>query len=611
MKKILLVVVILIVITVAVLVAFILTFDINKYKGVLASQLESLTGNQVDIGRLSLAWKGRIILGIENFTISVDENGLKTPELSFESGQATVELLPMLQRQLEISSLSVMRPKLHLIRTADGKITLRGYSSKAAQPAPQPAPEKPKPAAALAIGLRIASIAIRDGTIRFEDMMSAPPADITIKKIDADVKNLSFITPVQFSSKMAVANDRQNVEFAGVAGGFVTGGIFLKDFTADTDLATFNYADLIKAVPALEKIGIKDGLTGVVKARVRELQLSGNKIAKLSADFDFTGGKIILTQLKVPIDRIDLSASAEGSTVTVRSFNASLSNGNLKGAGKIEDVFATPCTTLQTTADISGVKSFLSSLFPGNQYIDGKLAFSFDGTMTGRQWTEISKTVSGTGTLSLEQGTIVGTNILTESLSALTIFPGILDMVTGSVPQPVKSAFSQDNTQLKPFRQSFTIRNGTIEMPNIVLASDQVSLTGQGNMNLSGDASGNGTIKFAKAVSDAMVQAVSQIKYLTNADGLVEFPVAFKGGPGGFKVIPDLKYVGQRALEKKGEEMVTDMIKKAVEGKKTSQPAQAAPATSGQTQKPTLQDMLKNIESMTKESGASSKTTGQ
>lgn len=604
MKKILIALIVLLIVVVAGLAIFVLTFDINRYNKEICYEISKAVGNKVEIGRLSLGWKGRINLSVENFQIIVEKDGEKTPELSFERGDMALELLPLLQKQLKISSIFVSRPKLHLVKSKEGAIEVRGYNAKPEAPAVSAAGA----AAPIAVNFSISSIVIRDGAIRFEDCMTEPPAEILIDSLDADINNVSLVTPVQFAVKMSLLGQRQNANISGTAGGFTVAPMYVKNLIADIDIGAIDHIKLIRAFPAVKSIGITKDIAGILKAKVHTLELVDGKISKLSSDIEFTGGKISLAQLKAPVENIDLSASAEGDKLSVKSFSAGLANATLKSSGTITNIFAEPRSDLSIAAQIPSARQFISSVAGGRQYLDGKIAFGFDGSMSGASWDAISKTLSGTGKLSIDNGVLLDANVLKQTLQPLYMFPGLIDSLGGYIPAKLKDALGQEYTLLAPINQAFTVENGVVALPDMKVKTDFADISAAADLTLQGDLTGNGIIIFTPELSDAMIKTFPQMQYLANQQKMIEFPIEFKASGGRFSVMPDLQYIGTKVAIQKGQEMMTKLLKKATEPKTQSGTA----VNSGQSQGASkLDSFIANIKTIAAEAQKSSGGTSQ
>lgn len=596
MKKIIIFLLLAVVLIAAGIAVFLVTFDLNRYNRAISSQIESVIGNPVEIGHISLKWKKRLSLDIEKFTILIEKGGQNVSGLSFDRGDMALEILPLFKKQLKVSSISVMRPNIHIVRAKDGSIEVVGYSPKhdaaAAQPAASPI------AASSVFDFSIDSIIIRNGSARFQDFTMEPPADISIDSIDADIKDVSLDKPVQFNIKMALLAAKQNMEISGLAGGFASKPLYVKDLDARMDIGAMDYSKLMKAIPVLQKTGLQDGSKGILKAEVDELRLDGSKVEKLSANINLDEGRLILAALKAPIENVSLSASAEDDKVSIRSFSARLANATLKSSADISDAFKTPNTVLRLDAQIPSVKEFLSSSFGGRQYLDGKIAFAFAGSMTGSSWDMISKTMSGDGTLSIDNGVVLDTNILRQSLGALYMFPGLLDSIGLSVPGQVKDALSNEYTLLKPVNQKFSVKDGVAALPELGVETDFAQLYGAADLTLQGELNGKGIIVFSKEISDAMIKAFDQMRYIANQQGFVEFPVAFNASGRGVSIAPDLQYIAAKVAMQKGQEIVSDLLKKATENKDASQPA---PAAEDKKKSTSLIDIMNRVKAATAE----------
>lgn len=576
---------------------FIATFDINKYKPTIVSRIEAAIGNPVEMGPLSLQWKGGLVMGLRDLRIFTVEDGKRSVALSVDRATASINIAAILARQLDISSIRIERPQIIIVKCKDGRIEVKGLcpkscvvtppllatdSAKAASEAAVKAPAAPP------MGFKIKSVEIKDGSAQFIDLSAENPAELTIRKLDASIKDISLSTPVRFDVKMALTGQTQNVSFSGAVSGLSSKETSLRNFKAQADLAAFSGEEVRRALPALGKAGLRDGLAGALKADVRELKISGGKVSNLSGSFSLEGGRLVFAQVRVPVENISLNMTSELGAITVKQFSAQLANGVLSGAAKIDDVFSAPKTTLQAVIEVKGLNQFVSAISPLRQNLDGDARITFTGSMAGTTWPEISTTLNGRGTMSLANGIIMDANVLDQSLGALTMFPNLLSAVQGNAPVQERQSFSDKYTVLRPLNQQFTIEGGYIILPDLMLQSNNLDMQGAAKMSLTGDLSGSGMIRFSPAISGAIMTAVPQMRAIADPQGLITFPIVFKGGGGTFKVIPDMKYIGQKVAVRTASDVISGYLKKATEGDGASQ-SQAA----GSEKPPKIKDFLK------------------
>jgi len=599
MKKLIVIVLVLIILAVVGVAVFLATFDLNRYNQTIASQISAVVGNPVEIGHISLKWKGMIVLELDKFAILEADKGRNTPALSLGRAEMVLEQMPLLKREIKISSINVISPEINLLRSKDGSITVRGYN-------PRPA-SKPGVAAASAIpatvDFNIKSIAIRRGLVRFTDLSGAKPSDISIESIDLDIKNVSLSTPMEFLLKAAFLSSRQNVDLSGVLGGFVVGPLYVKDLSAGLDLATIDYARLIKAFPAVSDLGVGPGLSGLAKLRAKEIRIANNKIEKLSIDVDFKEGKLPLTMLKVPIDRISLSAVMTEENISLKSFTANLANASLKSTAEVKDIFATPKTSIRIEAAIPGLKDFLSAISGTKQYIDGKANLSLDAMASGISQSEITRTISGQGVFTMDNGVLLETSLTRETLAAIALYPGLNEKLREFLPAAVIDAMNRQHTLLKPMRQSLIIKDGALNFPDVTVDTDLAMVTGNVRVSLSGELSGSGVMRLSKVLSEGLIKAAPAMIYLAGPDKVIEFPVNFKSSGGVVSAMPDLQYIATKAAMKKGEELVSGLLKKVSKPAQEGQTEGAKP--SGEKQGSlSLNDILKNVQTMSQEKEA-------
>jgi len=348
----------------------------------------------------------------------------------------------------------------------------------------------------------------------------------------------------------------------------------------------------VRAVPAAQKIGIKEGLAGLIKAEIKKLELDGNKIKNLSADLALTGGRISLSQMKAPIEKMDLSASVQNDKLSIRSFSAAVSDAVLKGSGDITNIYAKPGSTLRIEAEVKSLKQFLALLAGSKQGLDGKAGLSFNGSMSGTTWDDISQTISGSGKFSLDNGVLTDTNLLAQSLEKLSMFPGLAEKVKEFLPAQLRESLGREYTLLKPISQQFTVKDGIAAFNDLKIDTDFGNLKGAANLALKGEVNGTGMLSFSPELSGALIKAAAPMSYLADGQNIVAFPITFKISGAGSSVMPDLKYIGTRVMAQKGGELLNDLLNK---GSGKEQPSGAA---GGQTETQGTGDIMDNLKKL-------------
>ena len=190
---------------------FIATFNADLYRPLVVSKLqEALGGVPVKLERISLGWRGGIVLRLKRLAIYPEPKGIYTdlaaraePSLQIEEIMLLVRPMPLLKKRLEIASVALIRPHLRLARGAGGAFQMEGVpfppgkkpsavpdSSSAAGGSPPPAvlpPAKKSSLGSLEMpSLAVDRVEVEQGVLRVSDPNLKPPAEWLIEQVDLE-----------------------------------------------------------------------------------------------------------------------------------------------------------------------------------------------------------------------------------------------------------------------------------------------------------------------------------------------------------------------------------------------------------------------------------------
>lgn len=205
MRKLAIAVVIVVVIIVGLILALPAIINVNQYRGQIQSELQQRLNRPVQLGALSL---GVFPLRVEasNVVIGDDPNFHSTaPFAQVSELDVSVKLWPLLSKRIEVSSLELKRPKIELIRNAQGVWNFSTLASAPAAPsnaaAPQsPAPVKPasaQPASSQPAGFALGELKITDGQIAVTDDQKHSPRAV-YDHIDLTLEDYAPDRPFSF-----------------------------------------------------------------------------------------------------------------------------------------------------------------------------------------------------------------------------------------------------------------------------------------------------------------------------------------------------------------------------------------------------------------------------
>ncbi len=183
--------------------------DINQYHAQIQEQLQKRLGRPVTLGEMSLGLFPPSFQ-VQNAVIAEDPRFQSSqPFARVEKLAVSVNLLPLLHKQVEVNSLELNRPYIELIRDAQGawNFATLGQEAKpaaSATPAPQPAATPaagatPVPESKPAGQLTLSQLSINDGQVAITDLQKHQSRAV-YDHIDMNVSD--FAPNQQFSLKV-------------------------------------------------------------------------------------------------------------------------------------------------------------------------------------------------------------------------------------------------------------------------------------------------------------------------------------------------------------------------------------------------------------------------
>ena len=596
MKKILLPIFVFFLVAGIALAFFIATFNADRYRPLLTQKLEETFGSPVRLDHLSLAWHGGIALDLKGLAVYSDSLK-KEPALELERASATLELFPLLQRKIQIGLISLLRPRLEIIRDAEGNFALKGIQPPSRKAAPPSAKGNKTVASAAqaSLALLIGAIQVEDGEILLSDPTSTPPFETRIRDLDLVLKDISLTQPLSVDLRAALFGKEQNAH--------LTGELLLPGLHGKGQLNHFHLEiDLSRLGPDILPSGV--ALTGKLEAHLEPLALDPQGIEDLAADFRLNGGKVSVSGLKSAFENVTLEAVVKKERVEMDRLSAEFAGGNLTVNGSATRLAAVPLTSFK--ASLEGVKlsQLLPSSRPGNPEWRGNLSGNFEGTLLGKTASQISTSLAGQGQISVREGVLVNFNLLREVFQRISIVPGLVEKLLSRLPEDYKDKFAKRDTEFEPIELSFVVRNGVLLLNPFQVVADTFQLEGSGSLQGDGNLGLQTLLRIDPELSLAIIQSVNELQVLADAQGQLEIPVRIQGILPEVRVRPDLRYVASRLVTTKAEEWIGGLLQKNAEKKETTPQGEPAPQ---ETQPATtygdlLGGLLKNV--LTKETAS-------
>jgi uncharacterized protein involved in outer membrane biogenesis len=213
MKKIGIVLGILAGIVVLALVAAWLLLDVNRYRGLIQTQLEQKTGRQVTLGDMSL---GLFPLRVQVQSPVIAEDPRFNQQSSFIRADhlaVQMSLVSLIRGNIQIDSVELRHPMVELIKDKQGGWNFSTFGAGAAS-----APSEARSGSAPAAGLTLDTLRILDGQIALTDLQQG--RDRTVyDHIDLTLRNYRADQPFTFDLAAHIQGQgQQEVRIKGTAG---------------------------------------------------------------------------------------------------------------------------------------------------------------------------------------------------------------------------------------------------------------------------------------------------------------------------------------------------------------------------------------------------------
>lgn len=487
--------------------------NINRYTPMIMEKIKAETGIDAAIGHIGLKWQGALLVELKNLSMTSPIES--TPFITVDSVQVEIKPKALLQKCLELGSISVIRPKARLIKREGQWIQFPTIPATPNKPATS---KSPSSKSAESFKWSIDRFTIIDADVTLVQVANRKVSEFHIGNVDIDVRNpMNPTIPGAFEANAAVFSDKQNFNLKGALQS-VDGIPIAKDLSFNLDGASVDWAKAGVSLPLLKTF---EGIAGQVK---------------------FEEGRIILEKT---------SAGFGGGRL---DFNADFKN------------YLDPDAKLNM--DFKGADLDMTKLMPVSNPVsprfEGLLSAGFQGEAWGNSWPLMSGSMNGKGEISLKQSKIANLNALRALFEKLSQIPGVSDTLN-RLPPKYAAMMSFKDTALPDMRLPFQINQGLILFPQVAINTMGLEIHLRVNAGLDGSVAGEIVLALEQELSTALLQSLPQMAFIANSEGKIMLPVKVSGNIRHPSLKPDMEYVISRVLAGKGQELLSSLFQKRQE----------------------------------------------
>jgi AsmA protein len=365
-----------VIIVVGAVLIFAATFDVNRYRGRIQAELEKRLGRPVTLGQMHLGlfpprFRAQDVIIADDPRFSRDVPFVKAGEVD-----VSVQLLPLLRKQMEIDSLDLQRPNVNLIKNQGGEWNFASLGSSGEvsgepsakptapaapettsnKPAPPQQPPQGEPQQSSQRRFSLGKLTVEDGQVSLLDQ-SEGKIPTVYDHIDVTLNNLSPGRPFNLDASVHMAGGgSKTINLQGDGGPLVQSDLTRTPFKGTLKVNQVGLADLTKFLnaPALNgsdgtltgetKISSKDGIlsaqgqTAIQSLKIHGMELGYPVSARYDLSNNFPGEFLTIQdlQLKLGSTPLDLSGTISSKLTPSRiDLNLRANNVSLAEAGKL------------------------------------------------------------------------------------------------------------------------------------------------------------------------------------------------------------------------------------------------------------------------------------
>jgi len=324
-------------------------FDLNRYHGLITSELEEAMGGKVTLGHLSWGISNGVWLEADGFT---SKGATAFPgEVDLSRIYAKVSILPLLSKKVVVDKLLLDKPVVAVNlapsppeeKKAATKPGSEGSEKPTAEGAPTPAGEPTSPSSPLPVEILIEELKIDEGRIRLSDSLTLPGretvynfADVLIQATNlAPGKKIGFRLALRDEAKIGLGSVKGQGTFTGLTEALTVENLELNLKVTLADLNVDTLKPYLKNKPLAQRLGGSISL---------DVNYTGDFGENLRAEghldlsqFTYKDPSLWEKALPGTATKITYQITLEPEQIKVEKFNVALGNISLNAEGLLQD----------------------------------------------------------------------------------------------------------------------------------------------------------------------------------------------------------------------------------------------------------------------------------
>jgi uncharacterized protein involved in outer membrane biogenesis len=574
---------------------------VQIFKPQIEEKLSAALGAPLSLGELSVSLFPRAELAAKKVMLGAP--GGKGDATSVQAIRASIALRPLLEKRLEIHSITIDSPLVILQRDAAG-VTLKGLGKErggAAKPSetqatsPQSASSSKLEQPATPLTLNLEQFSIRSGRVIFDDTLARRTMELTDVNLDAAMSlsgeaitipratisaEVSHVAPVSVAiNDLTVTLPTKTITYKGLtltsdAGRINSSGTMATETQRGTITLASDGLDLAKLVRHIEQLSPNVAsykIQGAVRTNLT-LSLNGPQAINIKGPLtlkdinaDLPGGKqlrnlkgevtldgdlnsvkfsspALALQLAGAPMTIGVTGSASPTNLELTKLSISAFQGEIEAPTKLQLTGAKNFSTKLRAARIS-LDALLAAFKPDLTAIISGTVTSLTADASGAT-IALPASLQATTQVNLRDGMLKNVNIAAATLSKIENLPFLQGALSAHVPPEFQRLLSDPNTPIKNLQAQGNIRDGVVSLQSMTLESTEFSLESNGTIRLTDGAINlTATISFSQKLSAGLAERVKELRRVLAPDGRLVIPLAIQGTTSKPIVLPNVQKI--------------------------------------------------------------------
>ena len=576
---------------------FLKTFQVNRYKDRIETELSELSGRTVQLGRIDLGLSlTGVILDLANMMLK-DGSGASADNI-VSIGRVKVNVDPSAlwtRKEIHVPLILVRDLRLHLVRDQNGEFNVVPPDSGSSSSPLGAEPQTKVPSVDFSSGqeepivippIRVDAITFENGRILFEDRSETFPMAIDIRNLQVRMTDFSLTDPFPFRVQLSLWSDKDNLQVSGqVALNIEQQMVHMKDCTVSTDLGDLNMKTMAEALPVFASAPLEGAGQGQVKVVVRQLSAGSSGLRTLKVFGELKEGAAALPYRDVALSHVLAQFDMDENDIRLKNFSGDVAGGHIAVQGTIRDYSRTQTYTMTVRTDGVALADVLPDV-NSEVHFQGDIESLVEISGQGFQYPGLMDHLSGRGHASLVKGRLENFNMMRVILGQLNILPNLVPTLEARLPEKYRGMLTRKDTVFTAAGVDLLLESGTVRINPVELLTDYFSLTGEGDLDTAYNLTFSSAITLSPELSASIVEAVEEFAAVQGEDNRIRIPLQrFQGPVQEFRLFPDMKDLGSKVILKKGETELKKFLDKVIDvkaGDRVSPPLDGQPLSEGE-----------------------------